>query len=376
MVLAGSATVSLSIQDIIQLSSDKEKTASNLSIDSVKLGLAEFNGSQDLREKIAGLYDDSITADNVLVTNGTTGANSLVFQSLLRPNDHVIATYPAYQQLLATPKATTGVEVSYWSLDFANQAKANVESLKGLIQPNTKMIILNNPNNPLGTILDENIQHEIVALAREHGITVFTDEIFRPLFHGIAPVPSFVEIGKDEDRVVITGSVSKAWGLSGTRIGWLITRNAEIYSQCVNMGLYTVMAVGTLDQKIAAEALSDRCRDAILAKHLKSASTNLDILESFVKQRPDSCSWTRPNAGATAFVQFLHNGSPVDDVDFCHKLLDKTGVLLAPGSLTFGLSGSTDLKGYTRVHFTVDTEVFVAGLKIIEEFLEEYCQGL
>lgn len=376
MVLAGSATASLSIQDLIQLSSDKEKTASNLSIDSVKLALAEFNGSQDLREKIAELYDDSIIADNVLVTNGTTGANSLVFQSLLRPNDHVIATYPAYQQLLAIPKATTGVEVSYWWLDLANPAKANVESLKGLIQPNTKMIILNNPNNPLGTILDESIQHEIVALAREHGITVFTDEIFRPLFHGVTPAPSFVEIGKDEDRVVITGSVSKAWGLSGTRIGWLITRNAEIYSQCVDMGLYTIMAVGTLDQKIAAEALSDRCRPAILAKHLESANTNLDILESFVKQRPNSTSWTRPNAGATAFVKFLHNGSPVDDVDFCHKLLDKTGVLLAPGGLTFGLSGSNDLKGYTRVHFTGDTKELVAGLKSIGEFLEEYCQGL
>lgn len=357
------------------LSSDKEKTASNLAIDSLKLSLADFHGSQVLREHIAELYNDNVTADNVLITNGTTGANSLVFQSLLRPNDHVIAMYPAYMQLLSIPQATTGVEVSYWSLDFQNQVKASIEELKKLIKPNTRMIILNNPNNPLGSVLDEDSQREIVALARAHNITVFTDEIFRPLFHGIKSPPSFVELGTSNDRVVVTGSMSKAWGLSGVRVGWMITRNAAILSKCLDMGIYTIMAVGTLDQAIATEALSVRCRPALLQNYLELAQTNLDILESFVKQHSDSCSWTRPSAGATAFLQFRKNGVPVDDVDFCQKLLDDTGVHLAPGSLTFGLAGSQDFKGYVRVHFTASTEVLTAGLKVIGEFLKDYSEG-
>lgn len=336
----------------------------------MKLSLSDFRGHQELRERIAELYDDNVTADNIIITNGTTGANSLAFQSLLKPGDHVIGMYPAYTPLLAIPKATTGVEVSYWSLDLQNQAKADIQSLKDLIKPNTKLIVLNNPNNPVGTILGQNTQREIVALAREHGIAILADEIFRPLFHGIEAPPSFAELGTKDDRIVVTGSMSKSWGLSGVRVGWIIARNETIHSKCLDMGLYSLMAVGTIDQAIATEALSDRCRPKIQSNHIDLARKNLDILDSFISQHSEFCRWTRPTAGATGFLQFLQNGEPVDDVEFCQKLLEKTGVLLAPGSLTFSLCGKNEFKGYTRIQVTAPTEVLEAGLKIIGKFLK------
>ncbi|KAJ5314488.1 uncharacterized protein N7443_001372 [Penicillium atrosanguineum] len=367
LVLAGSATPPLSIQDLIELSSDKQATSSNLSVDSLKLTLGPGNGSHNLRQEISGLYN-GVTADNILATNGTTGANSLVFQTLLKPDDHVIAMYPSYTQLLSIPKATVGENISYWSLDLDNQAQADLQQLKGMIKPTTKMIVLNNPNNPLGTTLSLEMQHEIVALAREHGLILLVDEIFRPLFHDSTKPPSFVELSEETDSVIVTSSMSKVWGLSGARIGWIATKNAKILSDCFNLGFYTIMAVGTIDEVIAAEALSDRCRPQILAKHLEMAQKNLSLLESFVNKHA-GVSWIKPSSGATAFVRFSSNGAPVDDVDFCLKLKEKKGVLLAPGSLTFGLAAAQDFRGFVRMHITAPPEKVQAALEAIDEYL-------
>jgi aspartate/methionine/tyrosine aminotransferase len=366
--LAGSATPALSIQDLIELSSDRQTTSSNLSVDSLKLSLGPPNGSEHLRQQIAGLYNEKITADNILATNGTTGANSLVFQSLLKPGDHVIAMYPSYTQLLSIPKATVGEDISYWSLDLNNQAQGNLQQLKDMIKTTTKMIVLNNPNNPLGTILSLEMQHEIVALVREYGLILVVDEIFRPLFHDSTNPPSFVELSEDNDKIIVTSSLSKAWGVSGTRVGWIATKNSKILSQCFDLGLYTIMAVGTIDEIIAAEALSSRCRPQILAKHLDIARKNLGLLESFVTKHED-ISWIKPSSGATAFVRFSRNGAPVDDVDFCLELKTQKGVLLAPGSLCFGLAATQDFRGFVRMHITAPPEQVQAALEAIDEFL-------
>ncbi|KAJ6120886.1 hypothetical protein N7523_005166 [Penicillium sp. IBT 18751x] len=368
LVLAGSASPALSIQDLVELSSDKQTTSRNLSVESLKLTLGPGNGSLSLRREISRLYN-GVTAENILATNGATGANSLVFQSLLKPGDHVIAMYPSYTQLLSIPKATVGENISYWALDLNNQAQGDLQQLKDMIKPTTKMIVLNNPNNPLGTTLSLEMQHAIVALAREQGLILLVDEIFRPLFHDSTNPPSFVELSEESDSVIVTSSMSKVWGLSGARVGWLATKNAKILSDCLNMGLYTMMAVGSIDEVIAAEALSDRCRPQILAKHLAIAQKNLSLLENFVN-RHAGVSWIKPSSGATAFVRFSSKGAPVDDVEFCLRLKEKKGVLLAPGSLAFGLAAAQDFRGFVRMHVTAPPEKVQAALDAIDEYLD------
>lgn len=371
MVLAGSATPGLSIKELIQISSDAQTTAKNLSLENVQLSLAPARGGAALRQQIAGLYEGGISADHVLAANGTTGANALAIQSLLQQGDHVIAMYPMYMQPLSILAATSGVEVSHWSLDPSNPSKPDLGALKSLIKPTTKMIIINNPNNPMGISLTREAQSEIVALARQHDIILLVDEIFRPLSHDSAASSplSFLELQDSYDKVVVTGSLSKAWGLSGVRVGWIVTRDADIQTQCFRYWPYTVMALSAIDEMIAAEALSERCRPQITAKHLELANANLDLLESFVAKHQDLCSWTRPNAGATAFVRFRINGKFVDDVDFCVKLNREKGVLLAPGSKCFGLKGSDDFKGFVRMHITGSPDTMKKGLSAISEFL-------
>ncbi|KAJ5682462.1 hypothetical protein N7462_005627 [Penicillium macrosclerotiorum] len=364
LVLAGSATPALSIEDLIQLSSDKQTTASNLSLQTLKLTLSPFDGSEALREKIATLYNAGITAEHILPAQGTTGANTLVFQSLLSPSDHVIAMYPSYQQLLSLPTATAGVEASHWILDLDSPAHTSIQALKALIRPTTKMIILNNPNNPLGTVLSRTAQAEIVALAAAHNLTLLVDEIFRPLFHDSDETPlSFVEL--PYQNIIVTSSMSKAWGLSGARVGWLATRSEAIRARCFDRSLYTIMALSTVDELIATEALSERCRPAILAKHLALAQTNLALLDGFVDRHRDT------ECRRHGFCALCAWGVAVDDVAFCRELKEKKGVLLAPGSLCFGLGSDQDFRGFVRVHITVQPEVMQAALAAIGDFLEE-----
>lgn len=372
--LAGSATPGLSIQDLIDLSTDKPTTSANLSFQNLKLGLGPFEGSEPLRTQIAALYNDSITAEHVFPTHGTTGANALVFQKLLNPGDHVIAMYPCYTQLISLPKAVPGLQVSYWTLDLQNKGQGDISQLQALIKPSTKMIILNNPNNPLGTVLPLETQTAIVDLARTHGLTLLVDEIFRPLFHAHehenAIPPSFIELSTPSDNIVVTSSMSKAWGLSGTRIGWLATKNPSILSQSFDHGLYTIMALSSIDSAIAAEALSERCRPQILAKHLDLARTNVALLDKFVADNAGRCSWVKPTAGGTGFMRFLdEKGVPVDDVEFCKEIKKLKGVLFAPGSLCFGTRGEVDFRGYVRVHVTVDPEVMKKALVALAEVL-------
>ncbi|KAJ5414041.1 hypothetical protein N7509_000668 [Penicillium cosmopolitanum] len=388
-ILSGSATPALSIKDLIELSTDKPQSTENLSLDNIPLALGSGTGSEALRSTIATLFNDKISAANILTTNGATGANSLIFQTLLRAGDHVISMYPSYTQLLDMPQAITGTQVSLWklNLDSTHQQKdqeaaaaadvaadlLDINVLKTLIKPNTKIIVLNNPNNPTGTMLSPNLQREILSLAHSHGIFVVVDEIFRPLYHGpkTTPLPpSFAEIDSF-DNAIITGSLSKAWGLAGVRVGWIATRSETFMRAALNTRLYTINAISTLDEIVASEALSPRCRPQILAKHLNMARVNLEILDGFVDGFSSVVSMVRPFAGATAFLRIVLDGGPVDDVEFCHGLKEETGVLLAPGSRCFGVDGSgEELRGFVRIHITGSSDVFRSALAAFGGYLE------
>jgi aspartate/methionine/tyrosine aminotransferase len=376
--LAGSATPGLTIDELISLSSDADVTQRALSFRNVPLTLGGPTGGQALRSAIATLYQGEgheITEENVITATGTTGANLNVLYSLLRADDHVICSYPIYNQLLNLPQAQ-GCEVSLWRLNKDDNWSLDIKELESLIRPNTKLLIVNNPNNPTGSHLDKQKQLEILDIASRRNIIVLVDEIFRPLFHGTSGPdvpPSFVK--HDYKRVVVTGSMSKAWGLTGTRIGWIVSRDQSLLENFTNTRNYTSEATSTIDELIATEALSDRCRPTILQRHLSFAEENLSSLDKFIAKNKDICKWTRPTAAATAFIQFLSKtGEPVDDVQFCRSLLDTKGVLLSPGSLCFtdSLRQDQSFKGFVRIHFTLPPATLTKSLELIDEFLEQF----
>ncbi|CRG90944.1 aminotransferase, putative [Talaromyces islandicus] len=381
--LAGSAPVPLTLKRLASLSSDPTRTTQVLgSLDSVPLG--EPSTNLELRENIAAaLFDfetSGVTAEHVFITAaGTTGANELSLQSLIQPGDHVIVQYPSYGQLLGIPNAAAKVDVSLWRMDPANGWAANIDQLRTMVEKGkTKLIVLNNPHNPTGYTLPTELRREIVKLAKNNDVWLHVDEIFRPLFHEPgSDASSFMDFTSEYSKVVVTGSTSKAWGLSGIRIGWIVSKEKSIREACSNLSGYVFGHCGALDTVIATEALSSRCNSIILQQSLAQAKTNIQLLDQFVQRNAANVAWMKPAAGATAFIQFRKGDKqPVDATDFCNKLKAHTGVLLAPGSLCFGdgpeRSGECqELKGFVRWHLTGLTEVMEKGIAEIESFLRD-----
>jgi aspartate/methionine/tyrosine aminotransferase len=371
--IAETCAASISIDCLLNLAENQKKVS--LIPTSSKLTYGTIRGSETLRANLAGLYSartlSPMSKDHILITPGAIAANFLALYALISPGDHVICHYPTYEQLYKVP-ASLGADVSLWKATPSNKWQLDVEELKGMIKQNTKMMILNNPNNPTGAIIPRSTLDSIVSMARETGIIILSDEVYRPLFHSIGPMdddfpPSAINMGYD--KVVVTGSLSKAYSLAGIRTGWLACKNKAIIETCAGARHYTTISVSMLDQAVAAEALSENCVHALLGRNIELAKKNLAILDTFIEEHRWACSWVKPLAGTTAFVKFAKMGKPIDDEVFCKTLQDKTGVMFCPGSKCFG--ASNDWKGYIRIGFCCETTVLEQGLTALRTFMEE-----
>ncbi|KAJ5778948.1 hypothetical protein N7457_006668 [Penicillium paradoxum] len=367
--LAETCCASISLNDLIALSSKKD-----LVDYTQKQVYGAIRGSEALRANIANLYSQSesspISANGILVTNGAIQANFLALYTHIGPGDHVICQYPTYQQLYSVPESF-GAEVSLWRSDDAHGWEMDLEMLRSLVKPNTRMIILNNPQNPTGAILRREELRKIVDIAREHDILIHSDEVYRPLFHSLgtdqAP-PSILEFGYE--NVIATGSMSKAFSLAGIRLGWIASPNPEIIEACASARDYTLISVGQIDDSVATHALSTPCVENLLHHNLRLSRQNLEVLERFIEEFKWAMGWTKPKAGTTAFIKFIDKkGRAIDDVVFCQRLQETTGVMLVPGSRCFG--GGVDFHGYVRLGYVQDSQVLVDGLSSLRRFMHD-----
>jgi aspartate/methionine/tyrosine aminotransferase len=164
--------------------------------------------------------------------------------------------------------------------------------------------------------------------------------------------------------------MSKAWALAGIRVGWIACRDADIIAQLASARDYTTISVSQLDDQVAQYALSPAVRPALLARNLELARTNLALLDRFVRDHADVCSWVKPTAGTTAFVRFTgKDGQPVDDVALSKDVLDKTKVLFVPGARCFG--HGLGFEGYVRIGYVNRTEVLRKALERLGEYIAE-----
>jgi aspartate/methionine/tyrosine aminotransferase len=373
--LAGTASATLSIQDLIDLSENSAATKDALNFNLINLDYnSPMRGGHRLRDNLAALYSaraKGVTRDDILTCNAGIDANHIVLAALIEPADHVICHFPTYQQLYELPRAL-GAEVSLWKTDSSKKWQLDLEELKSMIKSNTKMIILNVPQNPSGAVIPKPQLEEIIELAEEKGIIVFCDEAFRPLFHGILPSDenfpiSIVNMGYK--KAIATGTMSKAYGLPGIRAGWIASRDQEIIAECFKMRYYTTTTVSQLDEAIAAEALEDRCIHALLARNIQFCKTNVEAWQNFIDEHNWACSWVRPVAGTTAMVKFHKMGKPVDDVKLAIALQEKAGVCVIPAGKCFG--HGKDFKGFVRVGLGLQPKQVKDGLTALAKFMED-----
>ncbi|KAH6650563.1 pyridoxal phosphate-dependent transferase [Chaetomium tenue] len=378
--IAETCAASVSVDDLVRMCEDKGAPGP-LSL-SKKLTYGAIRGSETLRQRVASLYDrasdaEPLPAENVIITQGAIAANFLTLYTLVGHGDHVICVYPTYQQLYSVPESL-GAEVSLWKLKKEDGYIPDVAELEGLVKDNTKLIVINNPNNPMGSTIPSTTLAQIVTFAQQRSITILSDEVYSPLYHSLptnqpAP-PSILTFGYAQ--TIATGSMSKAFALAGIRTGWIATRDARIAEAVAAARDYTTISVSQLDDQVAGYALSGPVVQPLLARNLALARGNLELLGAFVEKYAAVCSWTRPTAGTTALVQFQdlkEGGAPVDDARLVMDVLEKTKVLVMPASPCFGLG--RDFKGFVRVGYVCETEVLVEGLERLGRYIEEYLMG-
>lgn len=230
-------------------------------LDREKMNYGWIEGSPEFKAEVAKLYRCEVNPDHILQTNGCTGANLNAIMAVVGPGDHVIAEWPTYAPLYEIPR-TLGAEVEYWELREELGWKPDIEQLKRLVRPNTKLICINNASNPIGTVLNADMLGQIAEIARSVGAYVLCDEVYLPLEN----TESFMSMADVYERAIVTNSVSKTYSTPAARVGWVVA-DEEVSNRIRTYRDYTMICGGVFNDALATYVLEHK--DKILERNRK-----------------------------------------------------------------------------------------------------------
>ena len=322
------------------------------------LGYPQTNGSAALRELVAADHPGA-SIDDVLITSGSAEANFLACWRLVEPGDEVVVLHPNYLQthLLA---ASHGARVRRWPLrlegegDRARWAPA-LDALGDLVGERTRLVVLCNPNNPTGARLTAVEVDAVCAAAARHGAWVLSDEVYRGAERdGVLTASAWGRY----DRAIVTGGLSKAYGLAGLRIGWVVAPpplGAELWSRRD----FTTIAPAALSDRLARLALASDVRARLLARAERRIAEHYAIVRDWIAATGAGLAHVAPEAGAIVFVGYPQ---AVGSEKIVTRLRETASVLVAPGA-HFGLDG------YLRIGFGGEAPALRTGLERLGHLL-------
>ncbi|MDW7668290.1 MAG: aminotransferase [Bacillota bacterium] len=349
--LAETCVASLKTKELLEIAGNTEKAIEDIL--EMRLTYGAIKGSENLRNSVAKLYDKA-TKDNIIITHGAIGGNSLVLETLVEKGDHVISVLPTYQQLYSIPEAI-GADVDILKLKEEDNFLVNTAELEKLIKPETKVININNPNNPTGSVMKEDLLRKICDLAKEVDAYVFCDETYGDLIHNGEKIPRITDI---YDKGISTGSVSKTYSLAGLRIGW-INGPVDFIENVFKHRDYNTISCGMIDDYLANIALENK--DKILKRNLELINKNKKILDDWINSNPH-ISYIKPESGTTALLKY---DMDIPSEELSLKLLKEASVVMLPGS-------AMEMEGYLRIGYANYTEVLEKGLEAFSKLLEKY----
>ena len=317
--LTASDAESLSLNELLAMASPQERE----DFESMWLGYTETYGAPELRETIASLYAQR-NADEILcfagASEGIFAANSVI----LDKDSHAIVVTPNYQSHESMPAAicsATGVPLDSddgWTLDIDRVAAA--------VQANTKLITINFPHNPTGTILSSDRYQALIDLSRKHGIYILHDEIFNGL--GPSGTQHLPHIADVYERGLSLNVMSKAYGLPGLRIGWIACADTVVLSKMERLKHYLSICNSGPSEKLANVALKNR--DKLLTRNCSIIDQNLPKWDAFFARYPQLFEWSHPDGSCMAFPRYKGE----DGVEqFCQSLVEQSGVLFLPSTI-------------------------------------------
>ena len=316
-----------------------------------RMTYGDIEGFPAFREGICSLYR-SIHPENIVPTHGAAGANHHVFYSLIEPGDRVVSIMPTYQQLYSIPESY-GADLAVLPLRESKQYLPDLEELRRLVTPETKLICINNPNNPTGALMSKELLQQIVEIAKTAGAYILCDEVYRHLTQEDIWSESIVDL---YEKGISVSSMSKVFSLAGIRLGWIATHDQDVIKTCLSHRDYNLISCGMIDERIAAIALENK--DALLRRSRSIVRENLALLDAWVNSEP-RIHYVRPRAGTTALVYYDY---PIGSYEFCERMYHETGAFVTPGDCF-------EEPYSMRIGYASDTQVLKDGLAAISSFL-------
>jgi len=312
------------------------------------------DGSESLKRQVADWCD--VDPNNILITSGTSEANLLVNLCLIEKGDEYLTEYPQYEQTSGFAKAL-GAKVGAYHLEEENDWRSNLEELKEKVTRRTRIIFLDNPNNPTGVLLTKDEMRAFCDIAGDVGAYVHCDNALRG--SEADGKPASTPFGLYE-RGIVTGSISKL-GATSPRIGWIIAER-ELIDRCWVMKDYTTLSHSGLGEYLAEIILKNR--RSYIERNLAIRRTNTEMMSDWIRENSDLVSWIRPAAGFTAFPRYHRR---TGSTEFCKRLLEEERILLSPGDY-FGVDK------HLRINIGSKREVLAEVLPRLERFIESLPQ--
>ncbi len=319
-----------------------------------ELNYAQANGIPELRDNIAALYPGA-SRDNVIVTTGAAQANFTSILTALDPGDEIVVMLPNYMQIYGIG-INYGLHVKTFSLKEEFGWSVDIDEVGDVVSDKTKLIAVCNPNNPTGHIMTDDEMNAVIAAAERTGAWLLSDEVYAGAEHHQEEVtPSFW--GR-YDRVLAVGSMSKAYGLPGLRIGWVVAP-ADMVDEIWARQDYVTISASMLGNKLAAYALSPEVLPRIIARTRQYVRSGYKNLDNWVQEHSDLLSVIPPQAAAIAFVRYHKE---VNSSELVQRLIKEHDTYIVPGDLfgldhhlriSYGMSADYVNEGLSRIYQTL-----------------------
>lgn len=314
------------------------------------------NGIPELRQNIAQLYIGA-NPDNVLVTVGAIEANYISTRTLLAAGDEIVILLPNYMQIWGISK-NHQYKIKTFHLRENQGWSPDIDQLNDIVSTSTKLIAICNPNNPTGYILTDNEIDKIVAIADRVGSWILADEVYRGAERK-TDKESTSFYGR-YDKVLAVGSMSKAYGMPGLRIGWVVGP-VDTIDEIWARHEYTTISATMLSNKLAALALSSGVRPRIIQRTREYIRRGYPVLEQWMNRNKDTFTFTSPQAAAITFVRYHLE---INSTEFEERLRHEKSVLIVPGD-HFGMDH------FVRISFGLPHDYLNAALDRIHDLIEE-----
>jgi aspartate/methionine/tyrosine aminotransferase len=315
----------------------------------VPLGYSQSNGTIELRERLAEIYPGA-SVEHIEVTNGTSEANYLIALSQLRPGDEVAMEVPNYMQMPGVARSL-GATVRTFRLQQNTGWEPDWDEFEEAVTPKTRLLYLSNPNNPTGAVLSDAAMARIVNRCEQTGTWLLADEVYLGAEIDRPRTESFWGMS---DRVVVTSGLSKAYGIPGVRVGWMVGPRALVH-ECWAQHDYLTIGPNKMSDRIARVAVERVNRERCYSRTRDILRHNLPIAREWIDSFAGRITWREPQAGAIALVRY---DSDAASLDVAERVRIDQNTLIVPGT-------HVGLEGHLRIWLGGREEFLREGLRRI-----------